>query len=167
MGKRETRRVSRSAGRRTRGIKILRSGVSVYEVEVDLGKYSAVSTNDIKGFSKKLLRLLPTLRDHECFAGECGGFVEEMEQGTDLAHVMEHVALEMLRLANGSRRRYTGWTRKTRRKGVHVIHFQAPSGAMAKRASQCAILAIESIIDGKPIKRSDVLEFLEDGKGGK
>jgi cyanophycin synthetase len=149
------------------GIKIMRSGVSVYEVEVDLGKYSSVKTSDIKGFSKKLLNLLPTLRSHECFAGECGGFVEEMDQGTDLAHVMEHVILEMLRLANGSRRRYSGWTRKARRKRIHVIHFQAPNGAMAKRASQCAARAIQDIIEGKPVTKSAILKELKDGEGGK
>ena len=148
------------------GIRIMRSGVSVYEVEVDLGKYASVETDDIKGFSKKLLKFLPTLKSHECFAGECGGFVEEMEEGTDLAHVMEHVILEMLRLANGSRRKYSGWTRKTRRKRVHVIHFQAPSGAMAKRASQCALRAIQDIVEGKPVKRSAILKELRDGKGG-
>jgi cyanophycin synthetase len=150
-----------------KGIRIVRSGVSVYEVEVDLGKYNSVMTTDIKGFSKKLLKLLPTLKNHECFAGECGGFVEEMEQGTDLAHVMEHVTLELLRLANGSRRRYSGWTRKARRKRIHVIHFQAPSGAVAKLASQCAARAIQDIIEGKPVKRSAILKELKDGKGGK
>ena len=149
------------------GIRITRSGVSVYEVEVDLGKYASVNTDEIKGFSKKLLALLPTLRSHECFAGECGGFVEEMEEGTDLAHVMEHVTLEMLRLANGSRRRYSGWTRKTGRKRIHVIHFQAPSGAMAKRASQCAARAIQDIVEGRPVTRRAILKELRDGKGGK
>ncbi len=141
--------------------------MSVYEVEVDLGKYASLKTNEINGFSRKLLRLLPTLRRHECFAGERGGFVEEMEHGTDLAHVMEHVVLEMLRLADGSRRRYSGWTRKTRKRRIHVIHFQAPNGAMAKRVSQCAARTIEDLVEGRPVKRSAVLGELRGGKGGK
>lgn len=141
--------------------------MSVYEVEVDLGKYTSLKTNAIRGFSEKLLKLMPTLKSHECLAGECGGFAEEMEKGTDLAHVMEHVILEMLRLANGSRRKYSGWTRKARRKRIHVIHFQAPSGAMARRTSQCAARTIEDIIEGKPVKRSAILKELRDGKGGK
>jgi cyanophycin synthetase len=148
------------------GIKVLRSGVSVYEVEVDLGRYASTKTTDIRGFTKRLLGLLPTLAHHECLAGECGGFVEEMERGTDLAHVMEHVTLELLRLANGSRRRYSGWTRKTNKRRVYVIHFQAPNGAMAKRASQCAAGVIEDIAEGKPVKRSAVLKQLRDGTGG-
>lgn len=149
------------------GIKILRSGVSVYEVEVDLGKYATLETNKMRGFSQKLLSVLPSLKDHECLAGECGGFVKEMAQGTDLAHVMEHVILEMLRLANGSRRRYSGWTRKTGRKRIHVIHFQAPGSAMATRATQCSIRVIESIMEGRPVSRQSILRELKDGKGGK
>lgn len=164
MGGKKRENPMGSAG--TNGIRITRSGVSVYEVQVDLGKYASIETNDIRGFSKKLLKLLPTLKSHECFAGECGGFVEEMNHGTDFAHVMEHVTLEMLRLADGSRRKYSGWTRKSGRKRIHVIHFQAPNGAMAKRASQCAARAIQDIIEGRPVKRSAILKELRDGKGG-
>jgi type IV pilus biogenesis protein CpaD/CtpE len=80
---------------------------------------------------------------------------------------MEHVTLELLRLANGSRRQYSGWTRKARRKGIHVIHFQAPSGADAKRASQCAARTIQDIIEGKPVTKSAILKEIRDGKGGK
>lgn len=149
------------------GIRIVRSGVSVYEVEVDLGRYSSLMTTDIKGFSRKLLRLLPSLKNHECFAGESGGFVEEMKEGTDLAHVMEHVTLELLRLANGSRRQYSGWTRKARRKRIHVIHFQAPGGAVAKRASQCAARTIQDIIEGRPVNKKEILREIKDIKGGK
>jgi hypothetical protein len=37
---------------------------------------------------------------------------------------------------------------------------------MAKRASQCAVRAIQDIIEGKPVKRSAILKELRDGKGG-
>lgn len=152
---------------RNRGIRILRSGISVYEVEVDLGKYSQIRTDELRGFARKLLQLLPALEKHECFAGECGGFIAEMDKGTDLAHVMEHVTLEMLRLADDGGRKYSGWTRKTKRRGVYVIHFQAHSGTMARRAARCAANTIERIIEGKPVSRRAVLEELGDGKGEK
>jgi cyanophycin synthetase len=150
-----------------KGIRILRSGVSVYEVEVDLGKYASVETDQLRGFPGKLLRLLPALKNHECFAGECGGFVEEMRKGTDLAHVMEHVTLEILRLANGSHRKFSGWTRRTRKRGTHVIHFQAPSGEMAKRAAQFAAGVIQDLIEGRPVSRALLIRELRQGKGGK
>jgi cyanophycin synthetase len=130
-------------------IKIVRSGISVYEVEVDLGRYSCVTTAEIGGFNSRLLRLLPSLKKHECYAGEVGGFVSELERGTDLAHVLEHVILELLKLAAGSRRRFTGWTRKKSKN--HVIHFQAPDARAAREATARAVQVIEGVIQGTKI----------------
>ena len=85
--------------RRQSGIRLVRDGVSVYEVEVDLGRYAGISTSQLDGFAARLVRVFPGLRKHECYAGEAGGFVKEMKSGTDLAHVMEHLILEMLKVA--------------------------------------------------------------------
>jgi len=131
------------------GIRIIRSGISVYEVEVDLGRYSSVSTAELRGFKMKLLRLFPSLKKHECYASEVGGFVKELETGTDLAHVMEHVILELLKMASSSRRRFTGWTRKKSKN--HVIHFQAPDAHAARRATLGAVEVIEAVIAGRVI----------------
>ena len=136
-------------------IRVVRSGISVYEVEVDLGRYSLVDTSQIAGFKRRLLRGLPTLRQHECYAGEVGGFVKELERGTDLAHVMEHVILELLKLAAGSRRCFTGWTRKKVKN--HVIHFQAPDARSAKEATAGAIGLIEGVIAGRPVDARGVI----------
>jgi cyanophycin synthetase len=131
------------------GIKIVRSGISVYEVEVDLGKYASVTTAQLVGFKTRLLRTLPSLRQHECYAGEVGGFAEELTRGTDLAHVMEHVTLELLKLASGSGRRFTGWTRKKSKN--HVIHFQAPDARAAREATAGAVQVIQAVLDRRPI----------------
>lgn len=145
------------------GIRIVRSGISVYEVEVDLGKYSPVTTADIKGFKTRLLRLLPTLRKHECYAGEVGGFVQELDRGTDLAHVMEHVILEILKLAEGSRRKFTGWTRKKSKN--HVIHFQAPGAKAAKEATRGALEVIEGVISGRRIDAAAIVKTVRRSEG--
>jgi cyanophycin synthetase len=136
-------------------IRVVRSGISVYEVEVDLGRYSLVDTSEIAGFTRKLLRRLPTLRQHECYAGEVGGFVKELERGTDLAHVMEHVILELLKLASRSRRCFSGWTRKKVKN--HVIHFQAPDARSAREATLGAIGLIEGVIAGRPVDAREVV----------
>jgi len=138
------------------GIRIVRSGISVYEVEVDLGRYSPATTANIRGFKARLLKLLPSLRKHECYAGEVGGFVQELDRGTDLAHVMEHVILEILKLAEGSRRRFTGWTRKKSKN--HVIHFQAPGAQAAKEATRGAIEVIEGVISGTRVDTAAIVK---------
>jgi cyanophycin synthetase len=143
-------------------INILRSGVSVYEVEVDLGGYSSLKTHEMDGFATRLLRTLPTLRSHECYAGESGGFVRELRKGTDLAHVMEHVILELLKMATGCRRRFTGWTRKKAR--THVIHFQVPDSSMGRCAAVAAIRLIEDIIEGKRISKQSIIRDIRNSR---
>jgi cyanophycin synthetase len=144
----------------------VRSGISVYEVEVDLGKYASVTTASLNGFARRLVRLFPELRAHECYASEAGGFLKEMEQGTDLAHVMEHLILEMLKMASSSHRRFTGWTR--RKSKNHVIHFQAPNAQAAKRAAVGAMEIIETLIAGGRVDARVIIgEIRNSEKGGR
>jgi cyanophycin synthetase len=140
-------------------IRLVNWGVSVYEVEVDLGPYTGVSTRQLDGFAGKLVRMFPGLKKHECYAGETGGFVQELRKGTDLAHVMEHLILEMLKTACGRRRRFTGWTRKKGK--TYVIHFQAPDGSMGRCAAWNALEVIECIIHGKRVKKQDVIRCIK------
>lgn len=71
----------------------------VIKMKIDLGDYAGVSTKEKPGLVEKLLYHLPTLRDHHCSRGKPGGFVERLNEGTYLGHVIEHVALELQHLA--------------------------------------------------------------------
>ena len=144
------------------GIRLVRHSVSVYEVEVDLGRYAGITSREIKGFAGKLIRMFPGLRRHECYAGESGGFVHELRHGTDLAHVMEHLILEMLKMACGGRRRFTGWTRKKGRN--YVIHFQAPDGSMGSSAAANAMAVIESVIKGNRVRKQEAIRCIRDSR---
>jgi cyanophycin synthetase len=42
---------------------------------------------------------LPTLFEHRCSLGKRGGFFERLRRGTYLAHILEHVTLELQSLA--------------------------------------------------------------------
>jgi cyanophycin synthetase len=139
-------------------ITILRSGISVYEVEVDLDGWSRARTDKLDGFNRHILRAFPGLRRHECFEGECGGFVKELRAGTDLAHVIEHLTLELLREAYPGGRRISGWTR--RRDTTHIIHFQAPESGSAQRAAECAVEIVERILAGKRVYKKKALESI-------
>lgn len=78
---------------------------------LDLEDLADVSSTDVPGFVDKLLALLPTLDRHRCSVGHPGGFVERLRDGTYMAHVVEHVTLELQCLA-GSPAGF-GRTRKT------------------------------------------------------
>ena len=157
-----TNMAKKNTKRSTNGITIVGSGISVYEVEVDLGKYASLTTNEIDGFPNKLMKMFPALRKHECFAGETGGFALELEKGTDLAHVMEHLILEMLKTASRPRRRFSGWTRAKGKR--HIIHFQAPDSSMGRCAAVSAVKVIEGIIAGETIRKGDIIKSIRDAK---
>src|SRR5687768_6193312 len=67
----------------------------VIACDVRLGQLEHVTSADVAGFTGRLLRLLPTLREHPCARGAPGGFVERLEEGTHIPHILEHVALEL------------------------------------------------------------------------
>src|SRR5262245_54619676 len=67
---------------------------SALEVEVDLGELQGTTTDRIPGFADRLRAWLPSL---DC-DGE-GGFLGQVRRGIHLAHVLQHVALELQRLA--------------------------------------------------------------------
>jgi cyanophycin synthetase len=145
-----------------RRMRIVRAGISVYEVEVNLGSYSKAKTNQLDGFSSKLVRAFPALRKHECFHGEAGGFVRELRAGTDLAHVMEHLILELLKMSSRSHRRLSGWTRK--QGSNYVIHFQAPDAAKGRMAATGALKIIDGLLSGKRINKVAIIRSIRDAK---
>lgn len=62
---------------------------------VDLEGYSEIPSNKIDGFNKKLIALIPELKEHRCGIDEDGGFVKRLEEGTYLAHICEHVTIAL------------------------------------------------------------------------
>jgi len=70
----------------------------VLEAWVDLGALDKPS-NELPGFSDRLIRWMPTMIEHRCSIGERGGFFQRLHTGTYLGHILEHVALELQTLA--------------------------------------------------------------------
>ena len=71
----------------------------VIACDVHLGELESVTSADMPGFSQRLVEYLPSLREHPCSRGEAGGFVDRLEEGTHIPHILEHVALELQTLA--------------------------------------------------------------------
>lgn len=67
----------------------------VVKMTIDLAEYYDTPTKDIDGLNGFLTNLLPGLKKHSCSRGYEGGFIERLEEGTYLAHVIEHVSIEL------------------------------------------------------------------------
>ena len=69
------------------------------QMRLNIGELEEKPTNKLDQFYERLKETLPTLYDHRCSIGNAGGFFERVKDGTWMGHVVEHVALELLTLA--------------------------------------------------------------------
>ncbi|MEX0707304.1 MAG: cyanophycin synthetase [Woeseia sp.] len=113
----------------------------VYLAVVDLEALDDVASNAIPGFIEALLAAVPTLHKHRCSPGYVGGFVERLHRGTYMAHIVEHLALELQCLAGmpvgfGKARMVAGRPR----------HYRVLFAYVSERAAEAALnLAIEYV----------------------
>ncbi len=140
-------------------MEIVASRISVYEVELDLNSWDVKTSNKVPGFSQKILELMPTLSDHKCMEGKPGGFIREVEKGTNFAHIIEHVLLEMIHLADKGQV-YKGWTRKLE-KDHYVIHYNAPDFLKGRLAAILAVDFVKHILQNKNVKSIEYLDILK------
>ena len=59
------------------------------------GRLKDTSSEMMPGFNDRLMAWLPSMIEHRCSIGERGGFFERLRRGTYLAHILEHVTLEL------------------------------------------------------------------------
>jgi len=112
----------------------------VIKAVVDLGNLYDTPTTQIDGFNKMLLQILPGLKKHYCSLGYEGGFLERLNEGTYLAHVTEHMVLELQNMV-GSEVNY-GKSRVTEKPSVYTLVFEYKN---EKLATECLLEAIEIV----------------------
>lgn len=70
----------------------------VLHIVMAIGSYEERPSSSFPGFVERITRWLPGLHKHECGVGRPGGFVERLQRGTYLAHICEHITLELQNL---------------------------------------------------------------------
>ena len=132
---------------------------SVLEVWLDLGSLENFPSNLLPGFNDRLVALLPALLEHHCGVGERGGFLQRLNEGTWAGHVLEHVVIELLNLADMP----TGFgqTRSTSVKGVYRMVFRARDEQVARTALAEGHKLVMAAINDLPYGTADVLAATE------
>src|SRR3712207_729339 len=69
------------------------------QMTLDIEELEACPTDEIAGFYERITQLMPSLYEHRCSIGEPGGFFQRVQRGTWMAHVVEHIAIELQCLA--------------------------------------------------------------------
>lgn len=127
---------------------------------VDLGDLGDTQTKTIHGFHEKLKSWLPSLAEHRCISGVAGGFYRSLDEGTGLAHVLEHIALELQSLAGlpGT----FGRAYETHQKSLDRVVIEARHTEVTRVALHLARDLVVAAIDGQPFDVSAAIEQLVD-----
>ncbi len=121
---------------------------------IDLSKWAGRYSDEIEGFSEKLTVLLPGLGEHHCSRGYPGGFLQRLEEGTYVGHIIEHVALELLNQADFPAN--YGRTISTDDPGVYEVIIESPLREASVASLLAAVKLVDALLEGQPV----ALEFL-------
>jgi len=102
----------------------------VLEAWIELGDLKNSPSNEIAGFNERVMGWLPSMIEHRCSIGERGGFFERLRRGTYLAHILEHVTIELEALA-GSDVGF-GRARETTKEGLFRVAVRYEDEAVGR-----------------------------------
>ncbi|MEW6468395.1 MAG: cyanophycin synthetase [Bacteroidota bacterium] len=128
-------------------------------VKIDIKKLENFPTNKINGFPQRLEALMPSLFSHRCSEKHEGGFFERVREGTWMAHVIEHITLELQWLA-GMECGF-GRTRSADEKGVYYIAFSYEIVDAGYYAIDAAIRIAEHLVANQPYDISADIQELK------
>ena len=130
----------------------------VMKTIVDIGRFSDIPTKDIKGFNDRLLTCFPNLKNNTCGLGYAGGFLQRLEEGTYLAHVLEHVILD-LQNTLGFDVKY-GKTRFFKEPSQYFLVYEFENEICALECSKAAVFILNCFLNGEDIIIGEFLEYL-------
>jgi cyanophycin synthetase len=120
----------------------------VLEALVDIGALEDAPSNTIPGFYERLVDGLPSLIEHHCGVGERGGFLRRVKEGTWMAHVLEHVVIELQNLA-GMQTGF-GKARETSRRGIYKVAVRARNEEVGRAALLAGRDLVMAAIEDRP-----------------
>lgn len=114
---------------------------------LDIKEYEDRPSNKIEGFTDRLLKLIPTFKEHTCSIGKPGGFIQRLEDGTWAGHIIEHIAIELQCLA-GMKVEY-GKTLNTSKTGFYIVVFRYLTESVGLKVAEKAVSLFEAVAQGK------------------
>ncbi|WP_113926974.1 cyanophycin synthetase [Bacillus sp. P14.5] len=116
-------------------------------IELDLEDLEYLPSNEIPGFPEALEELIPSLNTHTCSRGYEGAFIERLNEGTWMGHIMEHMALELQHLA-GIKVKH-GKTLTSKKKGIYFVTFDYKEKTSGLYSFKAAMEIVQRILDGE------------------
>lgn len=122
---------------------------------LDLERWSEVPSTSVPYFAQSLVNTFPGLAEHSCSKGYEGGFVQRLQNGTYLAHIIEHMALELSTLC-GIGVTY-GKTRYAGRAGLYEIITRFKNESGMQECLRSAVQIALALLEKKEVVLNDYL----------
>jgi cyanophycin synthetase len=116
-------------------------------MRLDIESLEKRPTNEIEGFPERLEAMFPEMYEHQCSENRDGGFFFRVREGTWIGHVVEHIALEIQKLAGMDVR--FGRTRETNVKGVYNVVFSYMEENVGLFAAMVSVDIARKLVDGE------------------
>ena len=146
-----------------RSIRVLRGPnlyayMPVLKITLDIGPYEERPSNSFPGFVDRLISWLPGLYKHECSLKQPGGFIERLQRGTYLGHIVEHITLELQSLMGFNVA--FGRARGTGERGVYTVLIEYKGEQPACAAFDTALRLTLAAMHDEPFDLPAELEQL-------
>lgn len=132
---------------------------NLIEATINIGPLEQKPTNEIPGFFDRLVSAIPSLHSHHCSEGHEGGFFERVQRGTWMAHVAEHLAIELQVLAGMDVT--FGRTRGSGTRGTYHVAVQYLYPQAGKEALKSALDLSMALIQDQPYDINAAIDRLE------
>ncbi len=114
-------------------------------ITLDLEELEAYPSSKLPGFTDRLVALIPTLEEHGCSYGEAGGFIQRLQEGTWMGHIVEHIAIELQCLAGTPVSR--GKTRSVpNQPGVYYVVYSYLEERVGLEAGKLALRLVRNLL---------------------
>jgi cyanophycin synthetase len=120
----------------------------VLEIWIDLEDMNDTSSEMITGFNDRLKSWLPSMIEHRCSVGERGGFFQRLDRGTYMAHILEHITLELQTLS-GVDVGY-GKARASNVDGIYKVAVEYEEEKLGLAAVETAFALLQAAVSGEP-----------------
>jgi len=130
------------------------SSKPVIRMLLDLEEHAETLTKDIPGFNARLVTLMPSLMEHKCTPGVEGGFIQMLNEGSLITHVIEHLAIELQYLAYMDA--FFCKSYPTKQRGVYQVVFEYWVEEAGIFAGEETLRIIQDLIDGETDEDIDI-----------
>jgi cyanophycin synthetase len=145
------------------GMRVLRGPnlfayMPVLQVTLDIGPFEQQPSSNFPGFTERIVGWLPGLQTHECSLNRPGGFIERLQRGTYLAHIVEHVAIELQSMMGFDVT--FGRALNTDRRGVYDVIVAYKEEEAAREAFETALRMTLAALHDEPFDAEAEIERL-------